>query len=104
MKTIKGICMVCGCTEADACEDGCGWANRKQTLCTACVNLTGQERAEKQDLNLADLARRVAMLQDERVELSLRMDVIRANAKPVPGGAFKRSRRQMPRYPKAVRS
>lgn len=30
-------CLVCGCTERQACPKGCGWANATQTLCTACA-------------------------------------------------------------------
>lgn len=29
------ICRECGCTEQDACPEGCGWA--EPDLCTACV-------------------------------------------------------------------
>ena len=29
------ICHSCGCTQNDACPEGCGWA--KPNLCTACV-------------------------------------------------------------------
>lgn len=29
------ICRECGCTEQDACPEGCGWA--EADLCTACV-------------------------------------------------------------------
>lgn len=32
------ICLRCGCSECDACPDGCGWANEAQTLCTECAN------------------------------------------------------------------
>jgi hypothetical protein len=31
-------CRVCGCSELDACEDGCGWA--AEDLCTACIEKT----------------------------------------------------------------
>lgn len=34
-----GVCVECGCTEADPCLDGdipCGWANRARTRCTSC--------------------------------------------------------------------
>jgi hypothetical protein len=34
---IPGICNVCGCTEARACERGCAWANAARTLCTRCA-------------------------------------------------------------------
>lgn len=33
----NGVCFVCGCSEFDACADGCAWANAEQTLCTACL-------------------------------------------------------------------
>lgn len=32
-----GVCSACGCTEEDACEGGCSWADREQTLCSECV-------------------------------------------------------------------
>ena len=32
---VEGICRVCGCTEAAACEGGCFWA--EPDLCSACV-------------------------------------------------------------------
>lgn len=31
-----GTCSKCGCTEDQACPEGCAWANAEQTLCTAC--------------------------------------------------------------------
>lgn len=34
-----GRCRWCGCTYERPCELGCAWANRNQTLCTACVEL-----------------------------------------------------------------
>ncbi|UYW24821.1 hypothetical protein OKC48_16230 [Methylorubrum extorquens] len=30
------ICVGCGCSEGDACEDGCRWMDEARTLCTAC--------------------------------------------------------------------
>lgn len=42
-----GICCVCLCTEEDACEEGCGWVDRRRTLCTACVELSDEQRVEK---------------------------------------------------------
>jgi hypothetical protein len=29
------VCQACGCSENDACEEGCGWAT--ETTCTACA-------------------------------------------------------------------
>ena len=37
-KSEPGVCRVCGCTEENACEGGCAWANEEKTLCTACVD------------------------------------------------------------------
>jgi hypothetical protein len=34
-----GRCRLCGCTYEHACAVGCSWANRQQTLCSACVPL-----------------------------------------------------------------
>lgn len=68
----KGICSVCACTEFDACDEGCGWANVKMTLCTACVNLTDAERAEKRATNLANLEMRLDALEEEKKELYFR--------------------------------
>lgn len=31
------ICLSCGCSEADACPGGCGWADEAQTVCTECA-------------------------------------------------------------------
>lgn len=32
---IGPVCEACGCSEDDACEDGCGW--HSDTICTACA-------------------------------------------------------------------
>lgn len=32
-----GRCRWCRCTHERPCPEGCGWANRTKTLCTACV-------------------------------------------------------------------
>ena len=34
-------CRVCGCTELDACVDGCAWTDAARDLCTACVDALG---------------------------------------------------------------
>jgi hypothetical protein len=36
---VPGRCRWCGCTYYEPCANGCGWANREQTLCTECVPL-----------------------------------------------------------------
>jgi hypothetical protein len=37
MTTPAGVCRFCGCSEYDACPDGCAWADRAQTVCTSCA-------------------------------------------------------------------
>lgn len=34
---ISRFCWLCGCTEDNACEEGCDWANEEKIVCTACV-------------------------------------------------------------------
>ncbi|MEP7304181.1 MAG: hypothetical protein ABJA98_01560 [Acidobacteriota bacterium] len=34
-----GKCRWCGCTHDRPCANGCGWADRAQTLCTECAPL-----------------------------------------------------------------
>jgi len=34
-----GTCRWCRCTYNNPCANGCGWADRAQTLCTECVPL-----------------------------------------------------------------
>jgi hypothetical protein len=42
-----GICRVCGCTDDNACEGGCVWANSGATLCSQCIDADGLvERSE----------------------------------------------------------
>lgn len=43
----RGTCRWCGCREHTPCEGGCGWANRDQTLCTACVNVDRQVKSKR---------------------------------------------------------
>lgn len=42
-----GTCRWCGCSHFEPCPEGCGWANTKQTLCTACVNVDREWRRLK---------------------------------------------------------
>jgi hypothetical protein len=32
-----GCCHVCGCTDRYACPEGCSWVNRRNTLCSRCL-------------------------------------------------------------------
>lgn len=47
LKPPRGICRVCGCVDEEACKEGCEWADRAHTICTACVGLTAEEIAAK---------------------------------------------------------
>lgn len=31
-----GHCRVCGCTDAQACPDGCWWVDADETVCSSC--------------------------------------------------------------------
>lgn len=48
----RGVCRECGCTEFTPCIGGsygtCAWANRGQTLCTACVPRPRTKRERKE--------------------------------------------------------
>lgn len=79
---MKGVCKVCACSEADACDDGCGWANRSQTLCTACEGLTEAERAEKREINRADLVMRLETLEADAAELRCRLVTLHPDVAP----------------------
>lgn len=35
----SGRCVFCGCTYMSPCPQGCGWQDRFQTVCTACVDV-----------------------------------------------------------------
>jgi hypothetical protein len=76
MKTPKGICSVCACVDEDACREGCAWANKSQTLCTACKGLTAEQRKEKRETNLEILRIRLENLTDEALEVKARMRVL----------------------------
>lgn len=56
IKERPGRCRWCGCTELEPCPEGCGWANRSQTLCTACVLLDRAARTARGRRVLAELA------------------------------------------------
>lgn len=55
-----GRCRWCRCTYEEPCPIGCGWANREQTLCTACVDVDRAVRTARGRRRLAE------MLQGER--------------------------------------
>jgi len=102
MKPIKGVCSVCACIQSEACDEGCGWANKGMTLCTACVDLSDAEREAKRQLNMADLAMRLEALKDEALELKTRMAVLEGPT-PKTGKSKMRAAKQQPVYPREER-
>lgn len=45
-------CRICGCTENNACDGGCSWA--EDNLCSACVGAAGYDGDRKVMLELVD--------------------------------------------------
>jgi len=43
MRPHRGACMVCGCTDREACVGGCSWADEDKTICTRCVRTSATE-------------------------------------------------------------
>jgi len=39
-KRVEARCRVCGCTQYDACWNGCGWAAGRGDICTNCAEIT----------------------------------------------------------------
>jgi len=60
MKRPRGICQVCGCTDADGCPEGCSWANAGHSLCSVCKPLGFLDRLQKRDSAVAGLRLRLA--------------------------------------------
>ena len=73
---VKGICFVCACTEEDGCESICSWADKTQTLCSACKPLKLAARYEKRERCLKRLNERLEMLQQEAKSTTERLAVI----------------------------
>ncbi len=99
----RGICSVCACTEADACPEGCSWANRQETLCSSCSPLSEIDRAQMKEIARQDLRLRLDMLKEEYranlLELHTRLAVLTDGPamKPERGVNKKpRSRKQTP--------
>lgn len=40
---VPGVCRECGCTEEDACDEGCVWVDASKTLCSNCVGDDGAD-------------------------------------------------------------
>jgi hypothetical protein len=97
---MKGICNICACTDEEGCAEGCAWADREHTLCTACKSLSITERAAKRDEVRGELQMRHETLVDKLLMLRERLRVL--DAEPAPSMPKKRSQAQQP-YPKARR-
>jgi len=69
-KPPRGICRVCGCVDEDGCPEGCDWADKAHTCCTACVNLTREQMAAKRELSLDELEIDFGFLLSQLHELS----------------------------------
>lgn len=63
MRVEPGRCRWCRCTYTRPCPEGCGWADRAQTLCTACVEI---DKAWNQQM------RRVATPREQRTLTAMR--------------------------------
>jgi hypothetical protein len=37
-RAVMKTCIYCGCSEAEACEGGCAWADETQTVCSICAS------------------------------------------------------------------
>jgi len=72
----KGICSICGCTHESPCDEGCGWANVKQTLCTACEPLSPAERDRRTKEAKTELCVELGMAQEGLRSLIERMQVL----------------------------
>lgn len=57
-----GRCRWCGCTYLRPCANGCGWADRQQTLCTECVPLNTVLQTARGRLELAEFLQESSFL------------------------------------------
>jgi hypothetical protein len=46
----SGRCRVCGCTDDRACEGGCFWVDKDDTLCSTCAGTRGDLAATLRDI------------------------------------------------------
>ena len=69
-----GICRWCRCTYERPCANGCGWADRAQTLCTACVPLDKTLRTASGRRELAEF------LQEAEFEALLSLNAVKEGA------------------------
>ena len=44
-EAVAGVCRVCSCTEENACEGGCSWADETKTICDRCVDTEAEGHA-----------------------------------------------------------
>jgi len=62
----RGRCRWCRCTDDDPCPGGCGWANRDQTVCTACIPLDTAMRTVAGRCEIAEFLRDGGFLAEPR--------------------------------------
>jgi hypothetical protein len=72
-----GVCRVCGCVEEDGCEEGCGWVDRKKTLCTACEQLGPGMHSRRRQQAVSELTMRIFTTRQELEALERRLEVLR---------------------------
>src|SRR6266478_3977359 len=68
-EAVRGVCTVCGCTDQEACAEGCEWTNRQHTLCSVCYYLEPEDRAARRSEAIDELWTRIDGLESEVVEL-----------------------------------
>jgi ParB/RepB/Spo0J family partition protein len=70
-----GTCRFCGCTERNACEGGCSWANDEETICTSpnCIAQFRQEIGEQSKPTFRKTFTSVAELRSNIERQSLRV-------------------------------
>lgn len=44
---MRGRCRFCGCTQLNACPEGCWWINRAETVCSSCDDVEAAWRQQQ---------------------------------------------------------
>jgi hypothetical protein len=56
----SGVCRACGCTDDEACEDGCFWVDPEHTLCSQCASKEARSPAPARQRARAERGERPA--------------------------------------------
>lgn len=67
-----GHCRWCGCTYDKPCANGCGWADRAQTLCTECVPLDTAMKTARGRVELAEFVQEHGFLVGQQMPATAR--------------------------------